>query len=156
MVQGHISLSSLRAPRTFRDAARTSHLVRRRRYSHIEGRCLLASLVSAAASGPRGRHRLPAQGPRRRLPSGSGSRCHRSRNRRYYFGSRNRRHHVTRSGSRGQRRTCSRTTAIVARVFANELGWSMKNWTLAIHIFFYRRLDLVRLDRIAPSSLGFL
>jgi hypothetical protein len=98
----------------------------------------------------------PAQGPRRRLPSRSGSHCHRSGNRRYYFGSKNRRHHVTRSGSRGQRRTRSRTTAVVARVVANELGWSMKNWTLAIHIFFYRRLDLVRLDRIAPSSLGFL
>jgi hypothetical protein len=35
----------------------------RRRYSHVEGRRLLAGLGSAAASGPRGRRRLPAQGP---------------------------------------------------------------------------------------------
>jgi hypothetical protein len=46
--------SSLRAPRTFRDAARTSRLVCRRRYSHIEGRRLLAGLGSAAASGAPG------------------------------------------------------------------------------------------------------
>jgi hypothetical protein len=31
-----------------------------------------------------------------------------------------------------------------------------KKWTLALRIFFYRRLDLVRLDRIALSGLGFL
>jgi hypothetical protein len=44
--------SSLRAPRTSRDAARTSRLVCRCRYSHIEGHRLLAGLGSAAASGP--------------------------------------------------------------------------------------------------------
>jgi hypothetical protein len=42
--------SSLRAPRTSRDAARTSRLVFHRRYTHIEGRCLLAGLGSAAAA----------------------------------------------------------------------------------------------------------
>jgi hypothetical protein len=30
-----------------------------------------------------------------------------------------------------------------------------KNGSLALRIFFYRRLDLVRLDRIALSGLGF-
>jgi hypothetical protein len=43
------------------------------RYSHIEGRHLLVGLGSAAASGPRGRRRLPAQGHCRRSPSGSGA-----------------------------------------------------------------------------------
>ena len=57
--------------------ARTSRLMRRRRYSHVDGRRLLAGLGSAASSGLRGRRRLPAQGPRCRSPSGSGSRRHR-------------------------------------------------------------------------------
>jgi hypothetical protein len=65
--------SSLRALCTFRDVARTSRLVCRRRYSHIEGCRLLASLESATASGPWGRRRLPAQGHCRRSPSGSGA-----------------------------------------------------------------------------------
>jgi hypothetical protein len=65
--------SSLRALRTFRDAARTSRLVCRRRYSDIEGYHLLASHGSAAASRPQGRRRLPAQGHYRRSPSGSGA-----------------------------------------------------------------------------------
>jgi hypothetical protein len=95
--------SSLRAPHTFRDAARTSRLVCHRRYSHIEGRRLLADRGSAAASGPRERRRLPAQGHCRRSPSRSGSRCRRPRNRRLYSGSRNRRHRTSRSGSRGHR-----------------------------------------------------
>jgi hypothetical protein len=34
--------------------ARTSRLIRRRRYSHVDGRRLLAGLGSAASSGPRG------------------------------------------------------------------------------------------------------
>jgi hypothetical protein len=42
--------------------ARTSRLMRRRRYSHVDGRRLLTGLGSAASSGPRGRRRLPAQG----------------------------------------------------------------------------------------------
>jgi hypothetical protein len=37
--------------------------MRRRRYSHVDGHCLLAGLGSAASLGPRERHRLPAQGP---------------------------------------------------------------------------------------------
>jgi hypothetical protein len=45
----------------------------RRRYSHIEGCRLLVGLKSVAASGPRGRRRLPAQGHCRRSPSGSGA-----------------------------------------------------------------------------------
>jgi hypothetical protein len=61
--------------------ARTSRLMRRRRYSHVDGRRLLASLESVASSGPRGRSRLPAQGPRCRSPSGLGSRRHRPGNR---------------------------------------------------------------------------
>jgi hypothetical protein len=44
--------SSLRTPRTFRDAARTSRLVCRRRYSHIEGCRLLAGRGSATAACP--------------------------------------------------------------------------------------------------------
>jgi hypothetical protein len=132
--------SSLRAPRTFRDAARTSCLVCRRRYSPIEGRRLLASFGSVAASGPRGRRRLPAQGHCRRSPSGSGSRRRRPGNRRLYSRSKNRRHHTSRSGSRGHRtsrsgsrghrshwpgvhrRASYRTTAVVARAVANESG----------------------------------
>jgi hypothetical protein len=43
-----------------------------------------------------------------------------------------------------------------ATVVANESRWGVKNWSLALRIFFYKRLDLVRLDRIVPSGLGFL
>jgi hypothetical protein len=144
--------SSLHAPRTFRDVARTSRLMCRHRYSHIERHRLLAGLRSAAASGPRGRRCLPAQGHYRCSPS-------RSRSRHRWPG--NRRHRTPRSGSRDHRhrhhwpgvhrRTCYRATAV-----ANESGLDVKNRTLALQIFFYRRLDLVRLDRIALSGLGFL
>jgi hypothetical protein len=57
--------------------ARTSPLMRRSRHSHVDGRRLLAGLGSVASSGPRGRRRLTAQGPRCRSPSGSGRRRHR-------------------------------------------------------------------------------
>jgi hypothetical protein len=88
-----------------------------------------------------------------------GSRRHRPGNHRLYFRSRNRRHRMSRSGSRGHRshwsgvcrRARYRTTAV-----ANESRWGEKNWSLALWIFFYRRLDLVRLDQIALSGLGFL
>jgi hypothetical protein len=147
--------SSLRAPRAFRDVAR-SNLTPHASPSLLahRGRHLPAGLGSAAASGPRGRRRLPAQGPRCRSPSGSGSRRH-------YSGSMNRRHRASRSGSCGHRlgfhrRTRSRATAVVARAVANESVWSVKNWTLTLQILFYRRPDQVRLDRIAPSDLGFL
>jgi hypothetical protein len=104
--------------------ARTSRLMRRRRYSHVDGRRLLASLGSVASSGPRGRRRLPAQGPRCRSLSGSWSRRHRLGNRRQYFGSRNLRHRASRSWSCGHRlgvhrRARSGATAIVARGVAN-------------------------------------
>jgi hypothetical protein len=113
---------------------------------------------------PRGHRRLPAQGHCRRSPSGSGSHSRRPRNRRLYSGPRNRRHRMSMSGSRGHhshwlgvhRRARYRATAVVARAVANESGWGVKNWTLALRIFFYRCLDLVRLDRIALSGLGFL
>jgi hypothetical protein len=72
--------SSLCTPRAFLDATRTLCLVRCRCYSHVGGRRLLSGLGSAAALGPRGRRRLPAQGPRRRSPSRSGSRYHRATN----------------------------------------------------------------------------
>jgi hypothetical protein len=112
--------------------ARRSCLMRRRRYSHVDGRRLLAGLGSAASSGSRGRRRLPAQGPRRRSPSGLGSRRHRPGNRRHYSGSRNLRHRASRSWSCGHRlgvhrRTRSGATAVVARGIANESGWSVKN-----------------------------
>jgi hypothetical protein len=120
--------------------ARTSRLMRRRRYSHVDGRRysqvdgrrLLACLGSAASSGPRGRRRLPAQGPRCRSPSGSGSRRHRPGSHRHYSGSRNLRHRASRSWSCGHRlgihrRACSGATAVVARGVANESGWSVKN-----------------------------
>jgi hypothetical protein len=77
--------------------------MRRHRYSHVERRRLLAGLGSAAASGPRGRRRLPAQGSCCRSPSGSGSRHRRPGNHHHYSGSRNRRHRASRSGSRGHR-----------------------------------------------------
>jgi hypothetical protein len=136
--------------------ARTSRLMLRRRYSHVAGRRLLADLGSAASSGPRGRPRLPAQEPCCRSPSGSGRRHHRPGNRRHYSGSRNLRHRVSRSWSCGHllgvhRRARSGATAVV-----NESEWSVKNWTLALRVLFYRRPDLVRLDRCAPSDLGFL
>jgi hypothetical protein len=123
--------SSLRAPHTFRDAARTSRLVCRRRYSHIEGCRLLAGRGSAAASEPRERRRLPAQGHYRRSPSRSGSRCRRPGNRRVYSGSRNRRHRTSRSGSRGHwpgvhRCVRYRATVVVARAVANESRWAVK------------------------------
>jgi hypothetical protein len=142
-IGGYHARSSLRAPRTFRNAARTSRLVCCRRYSHIEGRRLLAGLGSVAASGPRGRHRLPTQGHCRRSPSGSGSRRRRPGNRRLYSGSKNRCHRTSRSGShctsrsgsRGHRshwlmlhhRASYRATAVVARAVANESGWGVKN-----------------------------
>jgi hypothetical protein len=112
--------------------ARTSRLMRRRRYSHVDGRRLLAGLGSAASSGPQGRCRLPAQGPRCHSPSGSGSRRHRPGNRHHYFGSRNLRHRTSRSWSCGRRlgvhrRARSWATAVVARGVANESGWSVKN-----------------------------
>jgi hypothetical protein len=105
--------------------ARTSPLIHRRRYSHVDGRHLLAGLGSAASSGPRRRRRLPAQGPRCRSFSGSGSRRH-------YSGSRNLRHRTSRSWSYGhrlgvRRRARSGATAVVTRVVANESGWSVKN-----------------------------
>jgi hypothetical protein len=112
--------------------ARTSRLMRRRRYSHVDGRRLLAGLGSAASSRPRGRRHLPAQGPRCRSSSGSGSRRHRPGNRRHYSGSRNLRHRASRSWSCGHRlgvhhHARSGATAIVARDVANESGWSIKN-----------------------------
>ena len=112
--------------------ARTSRLMRRRRYSHVNGCHLLAGLGSAASSEPRGRRRLPAQGPRCRSPSGSGSRRHRPGNRRHYSGSRNLRHRASSSWSCGHRlrvhrRARSGATAVVARGVANESGWSVKN-----------------------------
>jgi hypothetical protein len=147
-----------RAPRTFRDAAWTLRLVYRRRYSHIEG------LGSVAALGLRGRCCLPAQRHYRRSPSRLGSRRRRPGNRRLYSGSRNRHHRTSRSGSRDHRshwpgvhrRARYRATVVVARAVANEWGWGVKNWTLALRIFFYIRLDLVRLDQIALSGLSFL
>jgi hypothetical protein len=60
-IRGCHARSSLHAPRAFRDATRTSCLVRRRCYSHVRGRLLLARLGSDAASGPRGRHRSPSR-----------------------------------------------------------------------------------------------
>jgi hypothetical protein len=104
--------------------ARRSRLMRRRRYSHVDGRRLLAGLGSAASSGPRGRRRWPAQGPRCRSPSGSGSR--------HYSGSRNLHHRASRSWSCGHRlgvhrRARSGATAVVARGVANESGWSVKS-----------------------------
>jgi hypothetical protein len=111
---------------------RTSRLMRRSCYSHVHRRRLLAGLGSAASCGPRGRHRLPAQGHRCRSPSGSGSRRHRPGNRHHYSRSRNLRHRASRSWSCGHRlgvhrRARSGATAVVARGVANESGWSVKN-----------------------------
>jgi hypothetical protein len=112
--------------------ARRSRLMLRRRYSHVDGRRLLADLGSAASSGPGGRRRLPAQGRRCRLPSRSGSRRHRPGNRRHFSGSSNLHHRASRSWSCGHRlgvhrRARSGATAVVARGVANESGWSVKN-----------------------------
>jgi hypothetical protein len=76
-------------------------------------------------------------------------------------GLRNLRHRASRSWSCGHRLGVHRharsgATAAVARGVANESGWSIKNCTLALYVLFYRRPDVVRLDRIAPSDLGFL
>jgi hypothetical protein len=121
--------SSLRAPRTFRDAARTSRLVCRRRYSHIEGRRLLAGLGSATASGSRGRRHLPVLAlwiGERPPPTWEllsllrieepppphvevGSHNHRSR------------------WPRVHRRTRYRETFVVASAVANESRWGVKN-----------------------------
>jgi hypothetical protein len=112
--------------------ARTSRLMCRRRYSHVDGRRLLAGLGSVASSGPRGCRRLPAQGHRCRSPSGSGSRRHRPGNRRHYSRSSNLRHRASRSWSCGHRLGVHRgahsgATAVVARGVANESGWNVKN-----------------------------
>jgi hypothetical protein len=168
--------SSLRASRAFRDVARSNiGLMRHRRYSHVDGRRLLAGLGSAASSGFRGRRRLPAQGHR----------C----------GSRNLRHRASRKWSCGHRpgNRRRRTRALPplahwvggppppaweppppyvevgeplpevhrraryrATAVANESRWDVKNWTLALRVLFYRRPDVIRLDRIALSGLGFL
>jgi hypothetical protein len=111
--------------------ARTSCLMCRRRYSRVDGRRLLAGLGSAASSGPRGRRRLPTQGPRCRSPSGSGSCRHRNGNRRHYSRSRNLCHRASRSWSCGHRlgvhrRARSRATTVIARGVDNESGWSVK------------------------------
>jgi hypothetical protein len=70
----------------------------------------------------------------------------------------NRRQRMSRSGSRGHRSHRPRVHCHARyreTVVANESRWGMKNRCLALRIFFYRRLDLVRLDRIAMSGLGF-
>jgi hypothetical protein len=117
-IRGCHARLSLGTPRAFRDAARTSCLVRRRLYSHVGaggGGRLLTGLESAAASGRRGRCRLPTQGPHRRSPSRSGNHRHRA------SGSGSRDHHSHRPGV--HRRACSRATIIVT----NESGWGVKN-----------------------------
>jgi hypothetical protein len=93
---------------------------------------------------------------------------YRSGNRRRFAGSKNRLHRVSGSGSchHHNRRTdvhyctCSRATATVAGawvgVVAPKSGWGVKNWTLALWVFFYRCCDLVRFDRMVLSNLGFL
>jgi hypothetical protein len=71
----------------------------------------------------------------------------------------NRCHRMSRSGSRSHRShrpRVHRRARYRATTVANESRWGVKNWCLALRIFFYRRLDLVRLDRIALSGLGFL
>jgi hypothetical protein len=60
--------SLLHALRTFRDVARTSRLVSRLRYSHIEGCRLLAGLECAAASGPGDAAACPHKGTAVALP----------------------------------------------------------------------------------------
>jgi hypothetical protein len=105
--------------------ARRSCLMRRSRYSH--GRRLLVGLGSVASSGPWGRRRLPAQGPRCRSPSGSRSRRHRPGNCPHYSGSRNLRHRASRSWSCGHRlgvhhHARSGATVVVTRGIANEFG----------------------------------
>jgi hypothetical protein len=104
--------------------ARTSRPICCCRYSHVDERRLLTGLGSAASWGPRGRHRLLAQGHCCRSPSGSGSRRHRPGNRRHYSGSRNLCHRASRSWSCGHRlgvhrRTRSGATVVVARGVAN-------------------------------------
>jgi hypothetical protein len=71
----------------------------------------------------------------------------------------NHRHRMSRSGSRGHRShrpTVYRRARYRAIAVANESRWDVKNWCPALRIFFYRRLDLVRLDQIALSGLSFL
>jgi hypothetical protein len=154
--------SSLRASRAFRDAAHSNlaphaspSLLARRR-ALLARRPWKCRLLGASGTPPLARTRA-----RCRSPSGSGSRRHRPGNRRHYSGSRNLRHRASRSWSCGHwlgvhRHARSGATVGVARGVANEIGWSVKNWTLALRVLFYRRPDLVRLDRIAPSDLGFL
>jgi hypothetical protein len=59
-------------------------------------------------------------------------------------------------GHRSHRPGVHRRARYRATAVANESRCGVKNWSLALQIFFYRRLDLVRLDRIALSGLGFL
>jgi hypothetical protein len=121
---------SLRAPRAFRDDARTSSLVRHHHYSHVGGRLLLARLGSATASrSPRG-PRVVAACPHRGPPllalwiGKPPPPCHRSENHRRYSGSRNRRHRASKTGShrhrnhrpKDRRRRHSWATATIAHV----------------------------------------
>jgi hypothetical protein len=104
-IGGYHARPSLRAPHAFHDAARTSRLVRRHRYSHVGGAACSPSLEvpppRAPGSPPFVRTGAPSPPPRRR-----------SRNRRHYSGSRNRRHCNHRPEVR--RLACSCATAAVA------------------------------------------
>jgi hypothetical protein len=123
----------------------------------------VACLPALEVPPPRGLGTPPLARTRARCrsPFGSGSRRHRPGNRRHYFGSRNFRHRASRPWSCGHRmgvhhRARSGATAVVARGVANESEWSVKNWILALRVLFYRRPDLVWLDRIVPSDMRFL
>jgi hypothetical protein len=88
-----------------------------------------------------------AQGHCRRSPSGSGAAAGLGTAATACRG----RGAVATAATRVHRRARYRATAV-----ANESRWDVKNRSLALRIFFYRRLDLVRLDRIALSGMGFL
>jgi hypothetical protein len=124
--------SSLRASRTFRDAARTSCLVCRRRYSHIEGRRLLPGDAAArshkgtAIARPLDRWAAaadlgtaastPVRGTATTTRQGRGA-------------------EATAATGRGSTVARYRATAVVASAVANESGLGVKNWTLALRIF---------------------
>jgi hypothetical protein len=153
-----MSRATTSAPRAFRDAARTSRLVRWRRYSHVRRRRLLARLGSPPASRPPRGPGVAVACPHRAPPSLAlwirepPPPHHRSGNHRHHaFGSGSRSHRL-----RVHRGARSRATVIVAHVWVgvvtHESGLGVKNLTIALQIFFYRRPEMVRFNRMNSTG----
>jgi hypothetical protein len=126
--------SSLRAPRTFRNTTRTSRLVCRHRYSHIEGAACSSALEVPPPQGPGDAVACPHKGTAvaRPLDRGAAAADHGTAASTPNQGTaatarRGRGAAAAAVTNRGSTTARYRATAIVARVVANESGWSVKN-----------------------------